>query len=414
MGLLRQLRCFTVFRAARAGLRGGVFLCGGWFSHTSYFATNITSVTSRYSDMISVMKIESRPVVVVGGGQSGLTAARAIRQRGLRPLVLEAADRAAGSWPDYYDSLTLFSPARFSGMPGMPFPGDPDHYPGRDEVVAYLQRYAASLDVEIRTRTRVEAVEKGEGGGFVARTADGDSIEAAGVVAATGAFGNPHLPALPGQEEFAGEMLHVAAYRNPKPYAGRRVVVVGGGNSAVQIGYELAKVATVSLATRRPLRFLPQVDNGHDLHHWLQVTGFDTLPPVWLAQFVNQTLVLDTGVYQNAVTSGPLTRQPMFTAFTPEGVVWPDGTTEKIDTVIFATGYRPHLDYLRPLGALDATGAPLHVGGVSATHPGLVYVGLEFQRSFSSNTLRGVARDADNVAAPLAAYAGGAATLVNS
>jgi putative flavoprotein involved in K+ transport len=360
------------------------------------------------------MKIDSRPVVIVGGGQSGLAAARAVRQAGPRPLVLEAGNQAAGSWPDYYNSLTMFSPARYSGMPGMPFPGDPDRYPGRDEVVAYLERYAASLDVEVRTATRVEAVQAGEGAGFLVRTAGGESIEAAGVVAASGSFGNPYLPVLPGQEDFAGEVLHVAAYRDPKPYAGKRIVVVGGGNSAVQVGYELAEVAAASLATRQPIRFLPQVHNGHDLHHWLQVTGFDLLPPAWLARFVNQTLVLDTGVYHNAMASGLLARRQMFTAFTPEGVLWPDGTAERVDVVIFATGYRPHLDYLSPLGALDATGAPLHTGGISATHPGLVYVGLEFQRSFSSNTLRGVARDAEHVAAPLAAYAHGAAALVSA
>jgi len=93
----------------------------------------------------------------------------------------------------------------------------------------------------------------------------------------------------------------------------------------------------------------------------------------------------------------------MFTAFDTDGVVWPDGTREQVDTVLFATGYRPHLDYLSPLGALDR-GMPLHSGGISATHPGLVYLGLEFQRSFSSNTLRGVHRDAAHVIPPLAAH----------
>ncbi|GIJ78719.1 monooxygenase [Micromonospora phaseoli] len=353
-------------------------------------------------------------MVVIGGGQSGLAAARAVRQTGLRPLVLEAGPRAAGSWPDYYDSLTLFSPARYSGMPGMPFPGDPDHYPGRDDVAAYLESYAASLDVEIRTGSRVEAVERAENAGFVVRTADGGSIEAGAVVAASGSFGNPVQPTLPGREDFSGEVLHVAAYRGPKPYAGKRVVVVGGGNSAVQVGHELAEVATVRLATRQPVWFVPQVHGGHDLHHWLEVTGFDALPPAWLARFVDRTLVLDTGSYQEAITSGRLTRRRMFTAFTPDGVRWPDGTPEQADVVIFATGYRPHLEYLRPLGALDAAGAPRHAGGVSVTHPGLVYVGLEFQRSFASNTLRGAAHDAAYVASPLAAYVRGAAGLLSA
>lgn len=364
--------------------------------------------------MIAVMKPDSRPVVVVGGGQSGLAAARAVRQAGLRPLVLEANERAVGAWLDYYDSLTLFSPARYSGMPDLPFPGDPDHYPSRTEVADYLERYATTLDVEIRTAVRVDAVEPAQGASYRVHTTSGEVIEAAGVVAASGSFGNPHLPLLPGRDTFAGEVLHVAAYRGPKPYAGKRIVVVGAGNSAVQVGHELAQFASVSLATRRPLRFLAQVHDGHDLHHWLNVTGFDALPPAWLARFVDQTLVLDTGAYRDAVTSGLLPRRPMFTAFTPEGVRWPDGTTEPVDVVIFATGYRPDVGYLRALGALDATGTPMHTGGVSVTHPGLVYVGLEFQRSFSSNTLRGVARDAAHVARPLAAYALGAPGLVSA
>ncbi|MDT0300643.1 flavin-containing monooxygenase [Streptomonospora wellingtoniae] len=342
-------------------------------------------------------------VIIVGGGQSGLAAARAARDAGLRPLVLEAGERPVGSWPHYYDSLTLFSPARHSAIPGAPFPGDPDRYPHRDEVAAYLERYAAGLDVEIRTNTSVEAVEA-DGSGFAVRTADGRTLAAAGVVAAGGSFTSPHVPELPGQEDFSGELLHVADYRNPKPYAGKRVVVVGGGNSAVQVAYELSPEASVTLATRAPVRFLQQRHNGRDLHDWLVDTGFDRLPPEWLIHYVGGTLVMETGDYENALNSGRMDRREMFTAFDGDGVVWADGAREPVDAVVFATGYRPALDYLRPLGALNAAGAPLHTGGISATHPGLAYAGLEFQRSFSSNTLRGVHRDAEHVIAPLAAH----------
>ncbi|GAA1927779.1 ArsO family NAD(P)H-dependent flavin-containing monooxygenase [Streptomyces sodiiphilus] len=353
------------------------------------------------------MNNSSAPVAVIGGGQSGLAAARAVRDAGLRPVVLEAGDRPAGSWPHYYDSLTLFSPARFSALAGVPFPGDPDHYPRRDEVTAYLQRFAADLGVEIRTGARVESV-TADGAGFLVRTADGRCLPAAGVVAATGSFSNPHLPQVAGSEGFAGRSLHVADYRHPAPYAGQRVVVVGAGNSAVQVAHELASVATVTLATREPVRFLPQRRAGRDLHHWLRVTGFDRLPAAWLTRFVDGALVLDTGRYARALASGRLDRRPVFTALEERGVVWADGSRERIDAVIWATGYRPAVGYLSGLGALRPDGSPRHDGGVSTTRPGLVYLGLEFQRSFSSNTLRGVARDAEHVVSALAAHVRGA------
>ncbi|NES16285.1 NAD(P)/FAD-dependent oxidoreductase [Micromonospora sp. PPF5-17] len=341
-------------------------------------------------------------MIIVGGGQSGLAAARAARDAGLRPVVLHAGTEPTGSWPDYYDSLTLFSPARYSALPGMPFDGDPDRYPRRDEVVAYLRRYADSLDIEVRTRTRAVAVHSRPGGGYVIRTDTDDELAGIGVVAATGSFGNPYLPALPGQSEYGGDLRHVADYRRPDAYDAKRVVVVGGGNSAVQVAYELTARARVTLATREPVRFLPQRIRGRDLHHWLHVTGADRLSRAVTTRLVGHATVLDTGRYRNAITSGELARRDMFTRFAPDGVVWSDGTHEAVDAVIFATGYRPDLDYLAPLATLDH-GMPQQVGGISTTHPGLVHLGLEFQRTFASNTLRGVGRDAVHVMAALAA-----------
>jgi putative flavoprotein involved in K+ transport len=249
--------------------------------------------------------------------------------------------------------------------------------------------------------------------GFRIETDAGEAIHSAGVVAATGSFGSPHLPDLLGQDTFTGRVLHVASYHRPEPYVGQRVVVVGAGDSAVQVGYDLAEVASVTLASRRPIAFLPQEIDGRDLHYWLKRTGFDDLPPEWLARLIPGALVTDTGRYRAAVESGRPDRRPMFTALEGEHVVWSDGTREAVDTIILATGYRPHLDYLRALGALK-DGLPRHVGGISTTHPGLGYVGIEYQRSYASNTLRGVHRDAEYITPAIAAHIRDAGALLRA
>jgi putative flavoprotein involved in K+ transport len=342
-------------------------------------------------------------VVVIGAGQSGLAAARALRAHGISPVVLEAGDRAAGSWPRYYDSLKAFSPARFNSMPGMAFPGDPDRYPARDEVADYLDSYAAALGVDIRAGTRVATVGN-DGRDFVVVTADGRRLRAAGVVAASGSFSTPYRPAFLGQDSFTGELTHVAEYRNPAPYAGKRVVVVGAGDSAAQVANELAPLARVTVAARHPLRFIPQRIGGKDVHHWLGETGFDSLPAAWLDKITGGSVITDSVGFQQTLADGLADVRPMFTGLDGDQIEWNQHERERADAVILATGYRPSLGYLAGLGALDPGGAPLHAGGISTTHLGLVYLGLEYQRSFASNTLRGVSADASAVIAPLAAW----------
>ncbi|MGH8878242.1 MAG: flavin-containing monooxygenase [Stackebrandtia sp.] len=356
--------------------------------------------------MIARVNTTSLPVVIVGAGQSGLAAAKAVRDAGLTPLVLEAGDRAAGSWPHYYDSLKAFSPNRFNNLAGLPFGGEPDAYPTRDEVATYLERFAAGLDVEIRTGARVADVSV-ESGRYLVNTADGATVEASGLVAASGSFANPYVPDLDGSERYTGKLLHVADYREPSPYRDQRVIVVGAGNSAIQVAVELAHVATVTLASHYMPQIVPQLINGRDVHYLL-TDRFDDLPPSWLARLLTGTMVMDTGGYQDAFDTGLLDRRDMFTGLTEDGAVWADGSREPVDTIILATGYRPNLGYLKSLGALDEHGMPQHSQGVSLTHPGLVYLGVEFQRNFASNTLRGVANDAAHVTPALTAYASGA------
>ncbi|GAA3933586.1 FAD-dependent oxidoreductase [Actinoplanes auranticolor] len=331
-------------------------------------------------------------VAIIGGGQAGLAAAHVATARGLRAVVLDAADQPGGSWQHYYDSLTLFSPARHSALPGLPFPGDPDHYPARDEVIAYLGAYTARLDTPVEFGRRVTSVTTA-GGHFAVGTDRGPAVTARAVVAATGEFGRPYRPALPGLDTFTGTVLHSSEYRRPEPFTGHRVVVVGAGNSAVQIAAELATVARVTIATRAPLRWQSQRILGRDFHWWLATTGLDTAG--WAPGLIGRLIpVIDDGRYRAAIRAGRPDRRPLFTRLDQDVAHWPGHPAEHIDTVILATGYRPDLGYLRPAAALTAGGRPLHRGGVSTVVPGLGYVGLEKQRSFASATLRGVGRDA--------------------
>lgn len=331
-------------------------------------------------------------LTIVGAGQSGLAAGYRCREAGLDFEIVEAASQPGGSWPCYYDSLTLFSPARYSELPGMTFPGDRDRYPKRDEVVEYLRDYAARLNLPITPGTDVSSVEAA-GGAFRLATRDGRHLDSQAVVIATGGFSTPRMPTLPFETAFQGERLHSRDYHVPGPFAGRRVIVVGAGNSAVQIGVELARIARVTLAIRGRIRWLPQRFLGKDIHFWLKWLGLDNLnlPGDPTAP------VLDDGHYRLAIRNGEPDMRQMFTRFTRTGVLWSDGKEEDVDAVIFATGFRPSLSFLAIPGAIDPKGRPVQRRGVSTTCPGLFYVGLPWQKDLASATIRGAARDSREV-----------------
>lgn len=345
-------------------------------------------------------------VLIIGGGQAGLAAGYHLGKAGLRFAILEGGAEATGSWSRYYDSLKLFSPARYSSLPGMQFPGNPNRYPARDEVLYYLRAYVKKFNLLIITHAYVENVEH-YGNGFAVRTKDGREFTARSVIAATGSFSRPHIPQFEGQSEFSGTVLHSSAYRNPEAFVNKRVLVVGAGNSAVQISTELAKHAQVTLTSRDPVAFRKQRILGFDIHFWMWITGYDTRKQAfksWNPANIHKKEVLDTGIYQAAFASGNPVYHPLMTHFTAQGIEWADGTQAMFDAVIFATGFRPNLTFLEGLKAVDEYGNPLHEDGISTSVPGLYYMGLSLQRSEASATLRGVGDDSAYVANHLRQY----------
>ncbi|MEU6742125.1 flavin-containing monooxygenase [Streptosporangium sandarakinum] len=344
-------------------------------------------------------------ILVIGAGQAGLAAGRELRLAGHDVLLLEAHPRLGESWRRRWDSLRLFTPASLSALPGMPLPGG-DRYPGKDEVADYLQAYAARFDLPVRLGTTVTELRRTDDGGFEAVTDNGVHT-GDGVVVATGPFQQPRIPDLPPASEIVA--LHSADYRNPAQLPDGPVLVVGGGNSGVQIAAELAatRPVTLALGARQPV--LPQRIGGTDIFTWLQALGLvrapvtsrlgrlvrDRDPLIGLGPRGLRRLgvrivdrVTATGT-TGATAGGPLLRTASGEALAPRSVIW-------------ATGYRPDYRWLRVPGAL-ADGLPRHAGGISPV-PGLTYVGLPFQRCRGSALLGWVGEDAALIARAYAAH----------
>lgn len=321
--------------------------------------------------------------IVIGAGQAGLAAGYFLKKEGLDFCILEK-HKVGGSWQVYYDNLTLFTPAQYSQLPGLSFPGDPNHYPSRAEMASYLEAYAKHHALPVETGITVSNVRK-EDEIFVVATSNGE-YRARSVIVAAGPFNEPHTPSIPGMDTFTGKILHTHEYKNPQPFKGKRVVVVGAGASAVQIAVGLAEVGDVTLAQRGKPRFWPRTLFGKDITFWSKYTIdlFNAKP--------GSSIVIDTKdkQYERALKAGRPKTKTMFTDFYKDGVVWADGTQEHVDAVIFGTGYRPQFSFLPQ--------------GKETQMPGLFFLGLQNQRTYASATVRGAVRDGKYIVKKLAQF----------
>ncbi|MFL1901219.1 ArsO family NAD(P)H-dependent flavin-containing monooxygenase [Streptomyces tauricus] len=345
-------------------------------------------------------------VVIIGGGQSGLAAGYHLRRQGVDFVILDAQASPGGAWQHAWDSLHLFSPAAFSSLPGRLMPTQPgEEYPTAGHVVAYLRAYEDRYELPVQRPVRVLGVH--EDGRHLRVDTDSGTWHARAVISATGTWWRPFLPAVPGREDFEGRQLHTVSYQGPQDFAGRRVIVVGGGNSGAQIAADLAYDTELTWVTQRPPRFLADDIDGRALfdaatarRRALDEGRTDSGGVAALGDIVAVPPV------RVARDAGLLKTSPMFVRLDRDGVVWADGTRALADAVIWCTGFRPALSHLSPLGLRGSRGHIATQGTRCLEEPRLHLLGYGDWTGPASATLIGVGRPARDAARELAELVG--------
>ena len=372
---------------------------------------------------------------VIGGGPAGLATAAAMRQRGLNGVVLERNDTIGSSWRRHYDRLRLHTQRELSGLPGLPIPREMGRWVSRDDVVRYLELYAAHHDLDVRLGTPVVRLDRavpkdGWGDAWTVTLADGSTLTAPYAVVATGFSHTPREPDVPGLHDWPGEVVLAREYRNGSAYAGKDVLVVGTGNTGTELAVDVAEhgARRVRLAVRTTphilrrnvgpyasqytgiaVRHLPPavVDRAAGVVERLQtpdLTAYGLPRPdtglLTRVQRDNAIPVQDVGIIE-AIRSGAVEPVGGLEAFDGADVVLADGSRIRPDTVVLATGYAQGLEpLLGHLGVLDAKGRPLARGGHTAPGArGLWYTGFT---NPISGMLREIAIDARKIALAMA------------
>jgi putative flavoprotein involved in K+ transport len=364
-------------------------------------------------------------IVIVGAGAAGLAAAAALQRRRIDAVLLEADDRVGGSWDRRYDRLRLHTVRRFSGLPYQGVAADLPRYVTKDDYARYLADYAAVRSFDLRLGRRATQIEPTREGWLV-RTEGGD-FAAHVVVVATGKHRRPRLPRWPGMEDFAGRILHSADYRSGSAFAGKRVLVVGIGNSGAEIATDLVeqRAAFVAIAVRnappivrRQIAGVPVQVLGILLSPFPSrpvdrlgaamrrvaigdLTRYGLGKPTWGPFEARRPPVIDVG-FLDTLTAGLIGVRPEVTRFTADAPVFADGRAEAFDGIVAATGFSTGLDELITLpDVLDKRGMPDVASDGVSPHRGLYFIG--FQES-PRGALYEANRDARKLARSIARY----------
>ncbi len=311
-------------------------------------------------------------------------------------MILDAGPETGHVWRSRWDSLTLFTPAQYSGLPGMASPTPKDTYPSKDDVATYLQSYVSSFDLPVRLNAKVTSLTQRDGT-YVVTTTD-EEFTASQVVVATGPFQVPVVPPVAGELDETVFQIHSADYRNPAQLPrGGRVLVVGGGNSGFQIAEELAATRKVDLAVGKRVPSLPQRLLGKDLFWWLSGIGFMNISTdSRLGRKLAKRDVLIGSSPRRLRRSG-VTLRKRLTRAKGRRAVFDDGTEQDIDAIVWATGYRSDFSWIDVPAIKDERGGIIHRRGVTEA-PGLLFIGLTWQHTRGSALIGFVDDDAAFIA----------------
>jgi putative flavoprotein involved in K+ transport len=352
--------------------------------------------------------------IVIGGGQAGLTVGYHLKKSGGPFVILDANERVGDAWRKRWDSLRLFTPARYCALPGYRFPAPRLSFPTKDQMADYLESYAARFELPIRTGVSIDRVAK-ENGRFVVE-AGGERLEADNVVVATGAHQIPKAPAFASELDPAIRQLHSSEYRGPSDLQGGDVLVVGVGNSGAEIAFELAETRRCLLAGRNPgqipvrhgslisfpfflgLRFLGHKVLRTDTRIGRKVGAKIASNGAPLIRRREKDLAA-VGIERVARVAGVRDGRP----------VLEDDSVLDVANVVWCTGFRTEFGWI-DVPAFAEDGQPLHTRGVVESEPGLYFVGLIFQYSLTSDVLPSRGRDAEYIAKHIAARVRSAST----
>jgi putative flavoprotein involved in K+ transport len=335
-------------------------------------------------------------VVVIGGGQAGLAMAWHLEQQALRFVVLDAGTEVGHVWRRRWDSLTLFTPAQYDALPGMSFPAPADTYPTKDPVADYMQAYADAFELPVRLDVRVTRLSR-TGHGFEVGTAGDEILRARQVVVATGPFQVPFVPPAADSLDPSVTQVHSADYRNPQALPGGPVLVVGGGNSGLQIAEELAATRPVEVSVGENPPMLPQRLLGKDLFWWLTRLGLMRVPAqTRLGRRVQARGEFVIGTNRRQLNRSGVRFRPRLVHADGRTVRFADGSTREVGVVIWATGYRSDYSWIHIPDVVE-DGRVTHRRGITNV-PGLYFLGLSWQHTRGSALLGFVNDDATHLA----------------